>query len=171
MQDLSSHLDFDTYGADTCKKAYQYAIRILAKRDYSRHKLKTKIIDKEYPTGLAIEIVDLLHREKYLREDYYIEARIKGLLRKGMHPDFIKQKMKEEKCPINDSDIEPIMVDHELDEDKLLLDLMHKKARIMERLDQGKSDQQKREKILRFVATKGHSVSQARRVLDKHPLW
>ena len=168
LQDLSSHLDFDTHGADNCKKAYQYAIRVLAKKDYSRHKLKTKIIEKGFTSRLSHELVDLLHREKYLREDYYIEARVKGMLRKGYHPSYIKNKMYEENCPISDNDIYPIMEDYELTEEKLLEDLIGKKIRLMDCIDTSKSDQQKKEKLLRFVASKGHSQGKAMRILDQN---
>lgn len=166
IKNLEDRLDFSQYGADACKRCYQQAIKLIARKDYSRHKLKQKLLDKEFQSHLIDELIELLVEEKYLREDYYKEARIKGMINKGYHPNYIHQKMYQEKCPVTDQEIEEVLLECNTNEESLLSDLIKKKYRIMDSLDESKSDQQKREKILRFVASKGHCPHQARNIID-----
>lgn len=166
IRNLEERLDFNQYGQDACKRCYQYAIKLIARKDYSRHKLKKKLLDKEFQGQLIDELIDLLIEEKYLREDYYKEARIKGMINKGYHPSYIHQKMYQEHCPVTDQEIEDVLSECSVNEETLLNELIKKKYRIMDTLDGGKSDQQKREKILRFVASKGHCPHQARRIIE-----
>jgi regulatory protein len=166
IKNLEDRLDFDQYGEDACKKCYQQAIKILARKDYSRFKLKNKLLEKDFQSHLIDDLLDLLIDEKYLREDYYKEARIKGMINKGYHPNYIHQKMYQENCPVTDVEIDDVLTECNTNEQDLLISLIKKKYRIMDAIDEKKNDNQKREKILRFVATKGHCPHQARRIID-----
>lgn len=166
VKNLEDKLDFNQYGEDACKKCYQSAIKLIARKDYSKYKLKNKLLDKGFQSHLIDDLIDILVDEKYLREDYYKEARIKGMIYKDYHPTYIHQKMYEEKCPVTDQEIEDVLALVNTTELDLLTNLIKKKYRIMESLDSSKSDEQKKEKILRFVASKGHCPHEARSIIN-----
>ena len=63
--------------------AYMDAIKLLAKKDYSEYKLRKKLKEKLHDSESIDEAIQEVTEKKYLREDYYIEARIRGLMRKN----------------------------------------------------------------------------------------
>ena len=78
-------------------KAYNYLIRLLSARDYSEYKLREKCRQKEFPPEDIDEAIQRVKDQNYLREDQYIEARIKGFMSKNCSPHYIQRKLKEEK--------------------------------------------------------------------------
>jgi SOS response regulatory protein OraA/RecX len=163
-QKLSKNLIDNSFDPVTIKSCYKHAIKLLAHKDYSRHKLTTKLIEKDYPEILVDELVELLVEEKYLREDYYKEARIKGLLNKGYHPRYITQKMLQEQCPVTDEEIGTILGDYQLSDYKMLRELIEKKLRIIEAIGQTNAEK-KWDKVMRFVISKGHCANTAKSIL------
>ena len=97
---------------------YQSAIKLLTKRDYSRFKLQQKLSDKGYPSSDIHSTIEILLEKKYLREDYYTEARIKGLLRKNYGPYYIQQKLNEEEITCSFEEIDQISKDIQLSPQK-----------------------------------------------------
>lgn len=152
------------YPEETTKQAYLYAIKLLARKDYSKFKLQTKLSDKGFPSDLSSDLVTILEEERYLREDYYKEARIRGFIHKGYHPTSIIHKMQQENCPIEMSDIDEVMEDLKISEDSILQDVIMKKIRILESL--GITDPTKKEnKVIRFALSKGHSLGATKNTL------
>lgn len=80
---------------NTCK-IYQDALKLLAKRPYSRQRLQQKLVEKGHEQSKVEEEIERLDRESLLREDLYIDARVRGLMRKNLGPLLIQKKLKEE---------------------------------------------------------------------------
>lgn len=156
----------DEDNSDLGKRCYLSAIKLLSHKDYSRFKLANKLRDRGHHDNVIEDTIDLLVEEKYLREDYYKEARIKGLLSKGYHPYLIFQKMDEERCPVTSEEVEKVLLEYDMSEDSILEDLILKKMRILDSLNI--SDESKKEnKVIRFALSKGHQLGSIKRALNE----
>ena len=76
---------------------YKYAIRLLAPRDYSRHKLKEKLLSREFELDQIEEVLDLLEEKQYLDERRYAKGKIKAYIFRNKGPRYIEQKLSLEK--------------------------------------------------------------------------
>lgn len=67
-------------------EAYEIAVRLLARREHSRHELKQKLIQRGI-TGREIEsTLNKLSKDGYQSDDRYVEVCIRSQLRKGHGP-------------------------------------------------------------------------------------
>ena len=150
--------EFDTHTTQTpCKQtAYIHAVKLLAKKDYSEYKLRTKLRDKGFSAEEIDETINELLEKKYLREDYYAEARIKGLMNKGYSPSYIQSRLKEEFVEVSLDTIYSIFNEYELSEQDQIKKLVRKK--LNGSAIEAPIDFNLKVKILRFLASKGHSV-------------
>ena len=150
------------------KKAYLYSIRLLAKRDYSRYKLGLKLKEQGHSKNIIEALLDELTELKYLREDSYIEARIKGLMYKGFAPNYIIQKLQQENVTTTFDHIHEIFAEYNYTTHSQLTYLLEKKARskTLEEL----VDFNFRKKLLRYFLTKGHSLNDGNQVIETY-IW
>ncbi len=148
--------------ASLSKKAYNYAIRLLGKKDYSIYKMKQKLREKGYDKEIREDIVRELLEKNYLREDLYIEARIKGFIRKGYAPNVILYRLSQEQCHTTQEHIDSILQDLGLGREVQLRETVEKKLRLDG--DFVKDKEKLRQKVLRYCISRGHSIGDASRV-------
>ncbi|WP_127715181.1 regulatory protein RecX [Halobacteriovorax sp. HLS] len=143
------------------KSAYLYCIRLLAKRDYSIYKITKKLkergYDGEHIEQAIQEVIDL----GYLKEENYIEARVKGLMHKGLHPSFIQIKLQEEKIRVDVDYILDIFSQYPMSTCEQVDKLIKKK--LPREIDFNHQDYETKQKIkqrvFRYLMSKGHSYS------------
>lgn len=147
------------------KKCYNSALRLIARRDYSEYKLSQKLKEKQFSLEEIAEVIGILKDENYLREDFYREARIKGLLRKGYSPEVVQYKMDQERCPATLEEIQDVGNEMDLTGDNQLFELVSKKVRIDYEFV---SDKRKlKDRVLRYIHSRGHNVSKASQFYDR----
>jgi regulatory protein len=147
------------------KKAYLYAIRLLARRDYSRQKLYTKLSDQGYEKPLINKLLDELIEVGYLREDQYASARIKGFMFKGYSISYIQQKLAQENVGVEMSLIEEIFEEYSYSHRSQLEYLLEKKTRSKTRAEL--VDFNFRKKLLRYFISKGHSINDGNKAIER----
>ncbi len=135
--------------------AYKYCIRILSRKDYSRAKIKQKLIDRDHE-DVADELIQLLVEKRYLREDYYVEGRIKGMMKKNYSPSYIILKLREEGVEVNMSLIEEVFEEWGFDTYTQIEDLIRKKSILHDWSSEDIKIPQNKVKLSRFVQSKGH---------------
>lgn len=145
--------------------AYTYALRLLTKRDYSRAKLRDKLLQRDFGPEEVDETLDELIQKNYLREDYYAEARVKGLMHKGYSPSMIQYRLGEEGCPVTSEFIDHIYGEYKLTSDDQIAELIDKKIRRLPSTHD--LSYEAKQKIVASVARKGHSPSAIFRVLEQ----
>jgi SOS response regulatory protein OraA/RecX len=155
----------------SAKAAYNYAIRLLAQRDYSQIKLTTKLKERmvkfdSYDLDDIEVAIEKVLKQGYLKEYLYIEARIKGLMHKNLSPTHIQQKLKQEQLNVEISKIDSIFYENEETEEQQIKNLIRKKSCGVnwEDLDDA-AIHKKREKILRFLISKGHKYADCKQYL------
>lgn len=137
--------------------AYDAAIKLLCRRDYSTYKLSQKLIEKNYSELEINEAVERLIEKRYLREDFYIEARIKAFIRKNYSARYIQQKLAQEHLDVPLIDINNLFDQLQITERSQIDKLVEKKLQF---LDENTSAELKtRNKIQRFLVSKGHFTS------------
>ncbi|MCK6596131.1 MAG: RecX family transcriptional regulator, partial [Bacteriovoracaceae bacterium] len=78
------------------KRIYNYAVKLLTGRDYSEVKLKEKLRLKNFDKTVVEKVVAEIKERGFLREESYLEARIKAFMNKGYAKKYILQKLTRE---------------------------------------------------------------------------
>jgi len=146
------------------KDCYNSALRHLARKDYSEYKLRQKLKDKGHEQEIVDDVINELLEKKYLREDLYKEARIKGLLRKGYAFNVVEYRMAQEMCLASIEEIQAVALEVGLHEERQLEDLVEKKVRIDYDFVSDKA--KLKDRVLRYACQRGHSLSDTVRVYD-----
>lgn len=165
-QDQTQEALFCEKQTPSTKKAYQAAIRLLTRKDYSKHKLKSKLIEKGYDEIIVDELIQELVEKKFLREDYYAEARIKGLMNKGYSAYFIKSKLEQEEVYVSTDAIFEIYNEYNYSEEQQIKELIRKK--LPRSANQTPLEFKDKVRILRFLSSKGHNVQNIDQYLPMH---
>ena len=149
------------------KTCYQYAINLLARRDYSAFKLRQKLKSREYSEEEIEETLTILIDKNYLREDEYLRLRIQGLLYKGYSNSYIRQKCQMENLSPSDADIDFYREELRLTSDGEIDRLIQKKLRGSP-LPQDYTERQKAlNRIMNFLASKGHNYDAIKKGIDR----
>ncbi len=149
------------------KAAYLYAIKLLTKRDYSKHKLQLKLKTRGYDEEHIQDAVDEIIEKGYLKEETYTTARVKGLIHKGLHPSFIQTKLEEEHIQITIEEINEVFKEYKVTTRDQILTLLSKKMRSIDfEKDQERMDQL-RFKLIRYILTKGHDLEEIKFLFDE----
>jgi regulatory protein len=146
-------------------QAYLHAIRLLTKRNYSKAKLIQKLKQKEYTPTEIEEAVSEVIAKRYLKEDEYIESRIKNFMRRGDSPARIQQKLSGEGCHAELETVLSIFKEYEFTSNDQLGQLIEKKLRSTPK---DLVDFPKKQKILQFLASRGHSREAAQSALEQY---
>lgn len=151
------------------KIAYKYSIRLLSRRDYSRFKLEQKLRDRGYDRNLIDELLEELIESKYLREENYIESRVKGLIRKGWSFEKVKYHLEREKCSIQFSEIGEICKEAGIQTDEVIENQIQKKWDSSVDLNNMDYEtlKKKKDKVLRYLVSKGHQFSSSKAALER----
>ena len=140
--------------------AYKYAIKLLAPRDYSRYKLKEKLLSRDFERDSLDPILDLLEEKQYLDESRYAKAKIKAYIFRNKGPVYIEQKLNLEKIQNIKQYIEEVETENEVDWTELASSLVKKYSR-------GKPlDYKERGKVYGKLASKGFSLDIINQVLN-----
>lgn len=142
------------------KKAYNYCIFLLSKRDYSEYKIANKLRSRKHSPDIIHAVITKLTDQGYLREEEYKKQRIKQFILKGCSNKYIIQKLALEKLTCEDDDIDTIRNDQSLSSDDMIIKLIEKKLRSKEVPQDFESKQKLKNKVLRFLISKGHSFDQ-----------
>jgi regulatory protein len=141
------------------KKAYNYSIRLLSKRDYSVFKLSKKLRDQNFEQDVVEPTIKKLLELNYLREEQYARAKIKSLLYRGYSAQYIMRKLDQEHLKVNSNLINEMQNDENMSFSNTIDELIQKKLRGKEIPSDSENRQKLKNKVMRFLISKGHSFS------------
>ncbi|MEI8346888.1 MAG: regulatory protein RecX [Pseudomonadota bacterium] len=146
--------------------AYNYAVRLLARQDYSRAKLRQKLILREFASSEIEEALTKVVEKGYLREENYIKNKILSMVARNYSRSYIQRKLVQEGLKVDWEQMAPLLeTEATPSEDDQIDKLIQKKWRS---LSQRQLPTTKiREKILSFLFSKGHSFDKGKKILDK----
>jgi len=94
--------------------SYQYAIKLLSRRNYHPSKLKNKLLMKGYHQDEIDASIDVLKSKGLINENDFIKRRIEVLLKKGLHHNFVKRTLKIEGLEADETLINEIKEEQQL---------------------------------------------------------
>jgi regulatory protein len=150
------------------KTAYQHAIYLLSRQDYSIHKMREKLRLKEFEDEEINTTIDKLLEQNYLREEEYARMRTKMLLTKGYSNTYVIQKLNSEKLSTTTDDINTLREEQGFLIDDEVKKLIEKKLRNKEIPEAYEEKLKLKNKVLRFLISKGHSFHTASSQLNTY---
>jgi regulatory protein len=150
------------------QRIYNYSIHLLARRDYSEFKLRVKLRSKKDNLPHEIDEVILKLKENgLLREENYRRLFIRKWMLKGESEDKIRRRGFLEKLEFDEDEFRHIEKELGFDESESIEKLVLKKIRSKEIPKDPQEKFKLRDKILRFLISKGHSYEDSKKILVK----
>lgn len=151
------------------KRIYNYCVHLIARQDYSEYKLRQKLRSK--PQNLPHMIEEALEKVKakgLLREESYRRLFIRKWMMKGESEDKIRKRGAMEKLDFLDDEFENVSRELGFTDDESIEKLVAKKMRSKEIPRDPKEKFKLRDKVLRFLISKGHSYEDAKKSIKKY---
>lgn len=151
------------------KRIYNYCVHLIARQDYSEYKLRQKLRSK--PQNLPHMIEEALEKVKakgLLREESYRRLFIRKWMMKGESEDKIRKRGAMEKLDFLDDEFENVSRELGFTDDESIEKLVAKKMRSKEIPRDPKEKFKLRDKVLRFLISKGHSYEDAKKSIQKY---
>jgi SOS response regulatory protein OraA/RecX len=151
------------------QRIYNYSIHLLARQDYSEFKLRQKLRSKKDNLPHEVdEVLEALKSKGLLKEANYRRLFIRKWMMKGESEQKIRMRGAQEKLEFESEEFE--LVEKELgfsDEDSLEK-LIAKKLRSKEIPSDPQEKYKLRDKVLRFLISKGHGFEEAKKSLNQY---
>lgn len=150
-------------------RIYNYSIHLLARQDYSEYKLRQKLRSKKDNLHHEIEeVIEKLKERRLLKEENYRRLFIRKWMIKGESEDKIRKRGHMEKLQFDDDEFEVCSKELGFSDEDSLEKLVAKKLRSKE-IPQDTSEKLKlRDKVLRYLISKGHGFEESKRSLAKY---
>lgn len=151
------------------KSAYLYAVKLLAKQDYSKYKITKKLESRGYDSSHIEQTIDKIVELGYLREENYSISRIQAHMNKGFHPDYIQKKLKEEFVEVELTLIKEVFHEYSMTTDKQIEKLFFRKN--LNRSEYLGYELEKRskfeQKLFRYALSKGHQFEDIQKIFSE----
>jgi len=149
------------------KRIYNYSIHLLARQDYSEFKLKRKLRSKKDNLPHEVDEVILeLKNKGLIKEENYRRLFIRKWMMKGESEDKIKKRGGMEKLQFETEEFRAIEIELGFTDEDSIEKLINKKLRAKEIPEDYQSKNKLRDKVLRFLISKGHGFEESRRALN-----
>ena len=83
---------------DSVTKFFDFACRLLARRDYFADEIRQKILAKGATTEEAAKVIERLNKFKYLDDEKVLRKYVAEISAKGKGINYLKQKLFEKGC-------------------------------------------------------------------------
>lgn len=149
------------------REARECAVRLLSCREHSAHDLTLKLRHRGYAPGAVEAVVAELARERWLSDERYVAALVRGRRSQGYGPLRIRAELRHH--GVDEALADPHLQWDDADWIQLARRLCAKRFG-----DRSGTSQRERERRFRFLFSRGFTREQIRRVLedrgaDDHP--
>lgn len=169
LSELTAQKDNTPVESGDVKRIYNYCVHLIARQDYSEFKLRQKLRSK--PQNLPHDIeaaVEKLKANGLLREASYRRLFIRKWMMKGESEDKIRMRGAQEKLSFEPEEFEEAARELGLSDEDNLERLIHKKLRSKEIPTHPEERYKLRDKVLRFLISKGHSYDEAKKGINSY---
>lgn len=151
------------------QRIYNYSIHLLARQDYSEFKLRQKLRSKKDNLPHEIdEVIQALKSKGLLREENYRRLFIRKWMMKGESEDKIRSRGAMEKLQFDAEEFKAIQSELGVTEEDSIERLIAKKLRSKVIPSDFEEKMNLKNKVLRFLISKGHSFDECKRALNKY---
>lgn len=139
--------------------AYEKAIKLLAKQDYSEPRLKQKLQAVGMSEDQINSAISKLKEKNFLREKRYVDQFIRKHMRKGFSISYIQKKLELEQVSVDMEIIENIFKEEGLTHKEQIKNLITKKLPPDFRPPANPLDKQKlMKRLVNYLYGKGHNI-------------
>ena len=150
------------------RRIYNYCVHLIARQDYSEYKLRQKLRSKPQNLPHMIEeAIEKIKAKGLLREESYRRLFIRKWMMKGESEDKIRKRGSQEKLVFQAEEFANAAMELGITEEDSIEKLVAKKLRSKEIPKDWQAKAKLRDKTLRFLISKGHGFSEARKAIDK----
>lgn len=153
------------------QRIYNYSIHLLARQDYSEFKLRQKLRSKKDNLPHEVdEVLEKLKERGLLREESYRRLFIRKWMIKGESEEKIRMRGSQEKLTFESEEFEQIQKELGFTDDDSIEKLVAKKLRSKEIPVNAEEKYKLRDKVLRFLISKGHSFEEGKKAINTYLL-
>jgi SOS response regulatory protein OraA/RecX len=151
------------------QRIFNYSIHLLARQDYSEFKLRQKLRSKKDNLPHEVdEVLEKLKERGLLREENYRRLFIRKWMLKGESEEKIRRRGSMEKLEFESEEFISASLELGFSDEESLEKLITKKLRSKEIPSDYQSRAKLRDKVMRFLISKGHSFEEAKKALNQH---
>jgi len=151
------------------QRIYNYSIHLLARQDYSEFKLRQKLRSKKDNLPHEVEeVIQKLNERGLLREENYRRLFIRKWMLKGEAEDKIRKRGAIEKLEFDDDEFKKVSEDLGFTDNDSVEKLLSKKLRSKEIPSSSEERFKLRNKMLRYLISKGHSYEDSKVSIDHY---
>lgn len=151
------------------QRIYNYSIHLLARQDYSEFKLRQKLRSKKDNLPHEIEeVLEALKSKGLLREEAYRRLFIRKWMMKGESEEKIRKRGSLEKLNFEEEEFRNVETELGFTDQESLEKLIQKKLRSKAIPTNPMEKFKLRDKVLRFLISKGHDFNDAKTALERH---
>jgi regulatory protein len=163
LERLARYKPHPVMGQATQRSAVNIALRLLSRRSHTRRELRLKLLQRGFEEELIDRAVAECVKFHYLDDEAFARSYRKQMTEKGYGARYIQMAMK--KKGFTDRDIEVSFSDYDMvaDECTVAQTALVKKVKTLGHLPE---DLKKKEKLYRFLSSRGFSTSTVCEVLD-----
>ena len=147
---------------------YNYAIRLLAKKDYSKFKLTQKLLSRDFDQLQIENAINLLEEKKFLNESEYIRQKIKSLLNKNYSDEYIVQKLELEKLFPTQVEINSVKEELGINNYEMIDKLIRKKIGHKGVPKEFEQKMKLKQKIFTHLYSKGYTFEEFQPLVEKY---
>ncbi len=156
---------------DDPKLLLNYAYRLLARQDYSEHKLRQKLNLRVEDGKFVDETVEKLKGQGFLSEENYSRIKIKSRLKQGKGQRLIKGELAQEKIQVTEDQLQEAFTELGTNQEEILESMVEKKLRRVNLEEITFEEKMKlKNKILSYLVRNGHGYDQCQKILKKYSL-
>ena len=149
------------------QRIYNYSIHLLARQDYSEFKLRQKLRSKKDNLPDEVdEVIEALKSRGLLREENYRRLFIRKWMMKGESETKIRQRGAIERLEFAEGDFKNAGAELGFEDQDSLKKLIDKKLRSKVIPREFEERLKLKNKILRFLISKGHSYEECKKALQ-----
>lgn len=147
-------IDTQNGSGNVYRKALNTALRILTRRDHSKHELSQKLKARGYDEDVIDDVISECQRFDYINDERTAQSVIRRLQRKGYGRKRIQIELNSKGLTGKHIQVVLLKRTSEADECQFAKKILHKHAR---RFDREKDELKRKDKIYRFLYQRGYS--------------
>lgn len=136
-------------------RAYNYACRLLARRDYTAHEIRSKLRQKKYGEEVAGKVIEKFIERGFLDDEAFVGKYVRTRITLNPRGKYLL-KIELRKKGINEHLIESYFAKNKIDETEIARELLERNSRKLMRL----APEERKQKILYILRSRGLSYGE-----------
>jgi regulatory protein len=148
------------------KNIKDYALGLLARKDYSKQQFQNKLLAKNYSIEEVNEIINLLIKSRIFKEENFVRSIVIKRMNQGYSPTFIQNHLETKGVSIPLDEIHSFFEESGINEKIQMENLIAKKFSFLIKQEDEDRNLKMKAKVLRFLISRGHDQEESTSLLE-----